>query len=65
MHSKPKTQAQTQTRKQFQWGISSTAIRFMQTDAVEAAREGCNDCSKISPLPKPKRKDAAPGEGRK
>jgi hypothetical protein len=52
---KPKTQATTQTRKAFQWGISSTKVSFMQPGEVEAARDG-TDCSKISPLPQPGRK---------
>ena len=57
MQTKPKTKVQTQTKKPFQWGISSTAIAFMQTSEVEAARDGsASDCSKISPLPVPKRK---------
>ena len=55
MHTKPKTRALTQTKKAFQWEISSTAVRFMQAGELEAARDGStNDCSAISPLPLPK-----------
>lgn len=53
-----KLKAKTQTKKPFQWGISSTTISFMHTSELEAARDGsANDCSKVSPLPQPKRKD--------
>lgn len=66
MHTKPKTQAQTQVRKSFQWGISSSAISFMQTNALEAARDGSTtDCSKISPLPLPRPREPERGEGPK
>jgi hypothetical protein len=65
MQSKPKIRTEAQTRKPFQWGISSTSIRFMQANEVEAAREGTTDCSKISPLPSPRRKTLERGEGQK
>lgn len=55
MQTKPKTKAQT--KKSFQWGVSSTAIDFMRVSDLQAARDGSsNDCSAISPLPQPKRK---------
>ncbi|GAB2584728.1 hypothetical protein GCM10027034_16340 [Ramlibacter solisilvae] len=51
--------SKTQTRKPFQWGISSTTINFMKPSELEAVRDGsANDCSKVSPLPQPKRKPA-------
>ena len=55
MQVKPKTK--TQTKKTFEWNISSATISFIRTNELEAARDGsANDCSKVSPLPQPKRK---------
>lgn len=55
MQIKPKSK--TNTKKPFQWGISSTTIDFMRTSELEAARDGSSsDCSKVSSLPAPKRK---------
>jgi hypothetical protein len=66
MHTKTKTQAQTRTKKPFQWGISSSTISFMQLGELEAARDGStSDCSKISPLPLPRRQEPGRGAGRK
>lgn len=59
MDTRANTLAQSQTKKPFQWGISTQTITFMQSDVVKAAREGSSDCSKISPMPIPKR--AVPG----
>lgn len=61
MHTRTNTQAQSQTKKPFHWGISTQAITFMQTDVVKAARDGTQDCSKISPMPMPTPKRAVPG----
>ena len=67
MHVKPptKAQAQTQAKKSFQWGISSSTIDFMQKDEIKAARDGCggNDCSAISTLPVPRSKPLERSEG--
>lgn len=54
MQTKLKTQAQTQTRKTFEWGVSSTTIDFMRATELARVRDGsANDCgcSEISPLP--------------
>lgn len=61
MKTKPPTQ--DQTKRSFKWGISSRDVSFLQSSQVEAARDGsnCGDCSKVSPLPRPKR-DAIDGE---
>jgi hypothetical protein len=66
MHTKAKTKALSQTQKPFRWGITSTEISFLKTSEVEAARDGsASDCSKISPLPLPKRKACDRGEGQR
>lgn len=59
MQPKLKTQAQSQTRKTFEWGMSSTTIDFMRTTELARVRDGsANDCgcSPISPLPQPRQK---------
>lgn len=56
MQSKLKAETKTVTKKPFTWGISSATISFMQTNELQAARDGSggSDCSKVSPLPQPK-----------
>lgn len=65
MKTKPGTQ--DQTKRPFQWGISSTDVRLLQSGEMEAAREGCNcsDCSAVSPLPRPKRDTLDTNQGQK
>ena len=61
--SKPETR--TPAQRNFQWGIVSTDLRFMQASDLAGARDGCNcvqDCSAISPLPRPKRAPADPAQ---
>ena len=63
MQTRPKTKVQT--KKSFTWGISSTSISFLRTNEIEAARDGsANDCSKISPLPQPRRKPGKPADAK-
>jgi hypothetical protein len=64
---KTKPQTQDKTKRAFQWGISSTDVRFLQNRDVEAARDGsnCGDCSKVSPLPRPKRDTVDDIQGQK
>ena len=61
MNTKPETQ--DKTKRTFQWGISSSDVRFLQSNELQAARDGsnCSDCSAVSPLPRPKR-DTLDGE---
>jgi hypothetical protein len=65
MTSKP--QVAKPAQRNFQWGIASTDIRFMQAPELDGARDGsnCQDCSAISPLPRPKRAPADPAQGPK
>ncbi len=51
---KPKAQP----KKSFSWGISSASISFMQSNELQAARDGSSsDCgSGVSPVQQPKRK---------
>lgn len=45
MQPKLKTQAQDQTRKTFEWGVSSTTIDFMRAAELARVRDGsANDC---------------------
>lgn len=61
MQSKLKTQAQSQTRKTFEWGVSSTTIDFMRAAELARVRDGsANDCGcgseALSPQPQPLQK---------
>lgn len=62
---KTKPQPQDQTKRAFQWGISSKDVRLLRASEVEAARDGsnCGDCSAVSPLPRPKRDPVDRTEG--
>lgn len=63
MNNQP--QPQDQTKRSFQWGISSKDVRLLQGRGAEAARDGCNcsDCSAVSPLPRPRREPIDRNEG--
>lgn len=68
MQPKPKTQAQSHTKKTFDWGLSSTSIDFMRAEELAKVRDGsANDCGcgggPISPLPIPRQK--RPNRGQK
>ena len=58
-------QRQDQTKRSFQWAISSQDVRVLHASELEAARDGCNcgDCSAVSPLPRPRRDPLHPDEG--
>ncbi len=67
MQPKLKTQAQDQTRKTFEWGVSSTTIDFMRAAELARVRDGsANDCGcgseAISPPLEPLRKQPNGGQ---
>lgn len=45
-----------QAKKTFSWGISSTATNFLDASELQAARDGCDSGSNVSPLAKIKQK---------
>jgi hypothetical protein len=52
-----KAKAKLALKKSFNWDISSASISFMQTNELQAARDGSSsDGSNVSPLHQAKRK---------